>query len=91
MYILYYNYIMTCTLVYQTVVSLQRCTKYLSKWMGSPVRGEHRYACVSDNGPTLEPYFNELLGSLYGDGASRLNQGVNLINLTHATFIANSS
>jgi len=21
--------------------------------------GEHRYACVSDNGPTLEPYFNE--------------------------------
>ncbi|CAE8639294.1 unnamed protein product, partial [Polarella glacialis] len=21
--------------------------------------GQHRYACVSDNGPTLEPYFNE--------------------------------
>ena len=28
--------------------------------------GEYRYACVSDNGPTLEPYFNEFLGQLPG-------------------------
>lgn len=28
----------------------------------NPLTGEHRYACVSDNGPTLEPYFNEFFG-----------------------------
>ena len=62
--------IVTCTLVYQTGVSLKGCSKYVSTWistvmvvMGSPALGEYRYACVSDNVPTLEPYFNELLGS----------------------------